>query len=64
MGLFGYMLRSRTAGVVSSNFYVIPGLTAVLAWLVLGETLTPTAVAGFFLSSIGVWLAQREAPSP
>jgi len=64
MGLFGYMLRSRTAGVVSSNFYVIPGLAAVLAWLVLGETLTPTAVAGFFLSSLGVWLAQREAPSP
>jgi drug/metabolite transporter (DMT)-like permease len=50
--------------VVSSNFYVIPGLTAVLAWLVLGETLTPTTVAGFFFSSIGVWLAQREAPSP
>ncbi|HUO63445.1 MAG TPA: DMT family transporter [Terriglobales bacterium] len=63
MGLFGYMLRSRTAGVVSSNFYVIPGLTAVLAWLVLGETLTPTAMAGFCISSIGVWLAQREAPS-
>lgn len=64
MGLFGYMLRSRTAGVVSSNFYVIPGLTAVLAWLVLGETLTPMAVAGFCTSSIGVWLAQREAPAP
>jgi drug/metabolite transporter (DMT)-like permease len=64
MGLFGYMLRSRTAGVVSSNFYVIPGLTAVLAWFVLGETLTRAAVAGFFISSIGVWLAQREAPSP
>ena len=64
MGLFAYMLRSRTAGVVSSNFYVIPGLTAVLAWLVLGETLTATAAAGFVLSSVGVWLAQREAPSP
>lgn len=64
MGLFGYMLRSRTAGVVSSNFYVIPGLTAVLAWLVLGETLTLMAVAGFLISSIGVWLAQREAPAP
>lgn len=64
MGLFGYMLRSRTAGVVSSNFYVIPGLTAVLAWLVLGETLTPTAMGGFVASSIGVWLAQREASSP
>src|SRR5262249_33075449 len=61
MGLFGYMLRSRTAGVVSSNFYVIPGLTAVLAWLVLGETLSATAATGFVLSSIGVWLAQREA---
>jgi drug/metabolite transporter (DMT)-like permease len=63
MGLFGYMLRSRTAGVVSSNFYVIPGLTAVLAWLVLGETLSATAATGFVLSSIGVWLAQREAPA-
>ena len=63
MGLFGYMLRSRTAGVVSSNFYVIPGLTAVLAWLVLGETLSATAASGFVLSSIGVWLAQREAPA-
>jgi len=63
MGLFGYMLRSRTAGVVSSNFYVIPGLTAVLAWLVLGETLSATAAAGFVLSSIGVWLAQREPPA-
>jgi len=63
MGLLSYMLRSRTAGVVSSNFYLIPGLTAVLAWLVLGETLTRTAAAGFVLSSVGVWLAQREASS-
>jgi drug/metabolite transporter (DMT)-like permease len=36
----------------------------VLAWLVLGETLTPMALAGFCISSIGVWLAQREAPAP
>jgi len=57
------MLRSRIAGVASINFHVIPGLTAVLAWLVLGETLTPTAVGGFCISSIGVWLAPREAPS-
>lgn len=64
MGLFAYMLRSRTAGVVSSNFYVIPGLTAVLAWLELGETLSVTAAAGFVLSSVGVWLAQRETPAP
>jgi drug/metabolite transporter (DMT)-like permease len=63
MGLFAYMLRSRTAGVVSSNFYVIPGLTAVLAWVVLRETLSATAAAGFALSSLGVWLAQREAPA-
>jgi drug/metabolite transporter (DMT)-like permease len=63
MGLFGLMLRSRTAGVVSSNFYVIPGLTAILAWLVLGETLTATAMVGFLVSSVGVWLAQREVES-
>ena len=61
MALLMFMLRSGTAGKVASNFYLTPGLTAVLGWLVLGETLAGMAVAGFAVACVGVWLAQREA---
>jgi drug/metabolite transporter (DMT)-like permease len=56
MGLYLFMLRSGTAGKVTANFYVTPGLTAVLGWLILGETLTPNAIAGFALAMAGLWL--------
>lgn len=60
MALLMFMLRSGTAGKVASNFYLTPGLTAILGWLILGETLAGMAVAGFALACVGVWLAQRE----
>ncbi len=63
MGLYLFMLRSGTAGRVTANFYVTPGLTAVLGWLILGETLSPNALAGFALAMLGLWLihGQRES---
>jgi drug/metabolite transporter (DMT)-like permease len=60
MALLMFMLRSGTAGKVASNFYLTPGLTAILGWLILGETLAGMAVAGFAVTCVGVWLAQRE----
>lgn len=60
MALFIFMLRRGTAGQVASNFYLTPGLTAVLGWLVLGESLGPRAIAGFVIASLGVWLANRR----
>lgn len=60
MALLMFMLRSGTAGKVASNFYLTPGLTAILGWLILGETLAGMAVAGFALACVGVWLAQRD----
>lgn len=62
MALFILMLRTGTAGQVSSNFYLTPGMTAVMGWLVLGESLEPRAIAGFAVASLGVWLANRRAP--
>ena len=59
MGLLLFMLRTGTAGRVSANFYLTPGLTALLGWLALGETLTPLALAGFAVASAGVWLVNR-----
>lgn len=57
MALFIFMLRRGTAGQVSSNFYLTPGTTAVLGWLVLGEALGWVQVAGFALAMLGVRLA-------
>lgn len=62
-GLLMFMLRRNQAGKVASNFYLIPGVTAIMGWLILQEPLTATALAGFSVASLGVWLAHRERPA-
>lgn len=61
MGLYLYMLKSGTAGKVAANFYITPGLTAVLGWLILDEALSQTMLLGFGLAMIGLWLVQGRA---
>jgi len=60
MALFLFMLKTGTAGKVAANFYLTPGVTAVIGWLVLGEGLSAAAIAGFALASAGVWLVNRS----
>jgi drug/metabolite transporter (DMT)-like permease len=62
MALYYYMLTHGTAGRVAANFYLVPGTVALLAWLLLGERLTPSAVLGFAIASAGVFLVARGAP--
>ena len=59
MALLLFMLRTGTAGKVAANFYLTPGLTALLGWAILGEGLSPLAIAGFAVASAGVWLVNR-----
>lgn len=59
MALLLYMLKNGATGRVSANFYLTPGTTAVLGWLILGETLSPLAILGFVIASVGVWLVNR-----
>ena len=63
MVLLMFMLRTGNAGKVASNFYLTPGLTAILGWLVLDETFEIAAVAGLLVASLGVWLAHHERPA-
>ncbi len=63
MALLLYMLKRGQAGQVSANFYLTPGTTAVLGWLVLGEDIGWGAGAGFLLATIGVWLVNRPISS-
>jgi drug/metabolite transporter (DMT)-like permease len=59
MALLLYMLKTGTAGRVAANFYLTPGTTAMLGWLILGEALSPLAILGFAIASVGVWLVNR-----
>jgi drug/metabolite transporter (DMT)-like permease len=56
MGLYFAMLARGTAARASANFYLVPGTAALLAWIILGERLTPLAVAGLIVASAGCWL--------
>lgn len=60
MGLYLLMLRHGAAGKVASNFYLTPGVAALLAFLILGEEPSVEALAGLAIASLGVWLVQRE----
>ena len=50
------LLRRGDASRVASLLYLVPPLTAVMAWIVFGETLTRLTVAGMVLTATGVAL--------
>ena len=55
-----YLLIQRGAATsVTSLFYLVPPCTAVMAWLLFGEPLTPLIVAGMALTAAGVSLVLR-----
>ena len=49
-------LRRGDASRVSSLFYLVPPVTALMAWAVFRETLAPLALAGMALTAVGVAL--------
>jgi drug/metabolite transporter (DMT)-like permease len=56
MVVYSLMLERYGAGRASSGFFIVPGASAIMALLLLGEYLTPLAVAGLAASTIGVAL--------
>jgi drug/metabolite transporter (DMT)-like permease len=59
VSLLNLLIRRGGAVNVASLFYLTPPMTALVAWLVFGETLTGWALAGMALAASGVWLARR-----
>jgi drug/metabolite transporter (DMT)-like permease len=56
--LFVLMRRGR-ASQVASLFYLIPGVTALMAYAVLDETLNALTLAGFAATGAAVWFCTR-----
>lgn len=51
------MIRRGQAGQVARLFFLIPGVSALMGFVLLGERLAPLAVAGFALSALAVCAA-------
>jgi drug/metabolite transporter (DMT)-like permease len=72
MGLFptavafltwSYALAHTSAGRLSSSSYLVPGLTVVMSWLLLGEVPVPLAFVGGALCLVGVAVSRLPTPS-
>lgn len=59
ISLLNLLIRSGSAVNVASLFYLTPPTTALMAWLLFGETLTGLALVGMIVAVAGVWLARR-----
>jgi drug/metabolite transporter (DMT)-like permease len=60
MTLLLAMIRRGEVSRVSSLFYLVPPVTAVIAWPLLGEAMPPLAWAGMALAAIGVAIVSRK----
>jgi drug/metabolite transporter (DMT)-like permease len=60
MALYYFMLVHGTVARATANFYLVPGIASLLAWALLGESLSPLTVAGLAVSSLGCWLVSRR----
>jgi drug/metabolite transporter (DMT)-like permease len=61
MSLLLAMIRAGEVSRVSALFYLVPALSALFAWPMLGEPVPPLAWAGMALAGFGVALVSRRA---
>ena len=55
-----FLIKNNSASKTVSIFFLIPGTSAVMAWLFLNESLTNLDLLGFFITTIGVYIATRN----
>jgi drug/metabolite transporter (DMT)-like permease len=57
--LLMHMIRKGALSKVSSLFFLVPGVSALMAWIGFGESLTVMQIAGLSIATVGVSLASR-----
>jgi drug/metabolite transporter (DMT)-like permease len=60
ISLLYVLIRRGGAARASSLIYMTPPCTALMAWLVFGETLAPAALVGMALTVAGVAMVHRQ----
>jgi drug/metabolite transporter (DMT)-like permease len=61
ISLLYWLLRHGAAASVARLFYLVPPVTAVLAWLIFGEVLDAAALVGMALIAVGVAISRPGA---
>jgi drug/metabolite transporter (DMT)-like permease len=59
VGLMYWLIRRSAATGFASLFYLVPAVTALMAFLLFGERLDAVSVAGMLVCALGVVLANR-----
>jgi drug/metabolite transporter (DMT)-like permease len=59
VSLLNWLIRNSGAVNIASLFYLVPPCTAVVAWLLFGETFSGTALFGMAMAVWGVYLARK-----
>ncbi len=63
IGLLYWLIRRSAATSVASLFYLVPAVTAVMAYVLFGERLDRVAIAGMVACAAAVFLVNRRAPA-
>lgn len=61
VGLMYWLIRRSAATGFASLFYLVPAVTALMAYLLFGETLDALSIAGMVVCAAGVVLVNRGA---
>ena len=61
IGLLYWLIRRRAATSVASLFYLVPAVTALMAYVLFGERLDTLAIAGMVACAAAVFLVNRRA---
>jgi len=61
ISLLYWLLRHGEAANVARLFYLVPPVTAVMAYAIFGETLSAAAIAGMVLIAVGVAMSRARA---
>ncbi len=58
-----YLIKNNSASKTVSLFFLIPAVTATMAWVFLDENLSLVDIIGFIVTSIGVFISTRKQKS-
>ena len=63
IGLLYWLIRRSAATSVASLFYLVPAVTAAMAYVLFGERLDGIAITGMVACAAAVFLVNRRAPA-
>ena len=55
-----YLIKVDSASKTSNLFFLIPPMSALMAWIFLKEDITLYDICGLIICSIGVYIATRD----